>query len=162
MKIIIKDRKMNLKVKTKDLALAQVVLGFIRSKMNSSSISNVFKVGILAENLMSELKSQANSQADHKKSAEEKKDESSQLSFKQGHKDGRPKGVKNKHRKFARVDWTDEEILLLNDNKYKKAVYVLTAPELKRHTRAAILSKRHAVRHKLTNHLSKHQLAIIK
>lgn len=161
MKIIIKDSKMNLKVKTEDLALAQVIIGFIRNKISSTAVKNIFRVGYTVGDLMSDLKSQANSQADSKKPTEEKKDEDSVPQLK-GRKPGRPLGAKNKHRKFARVDWTDEEIIFLSDTRNMKAVYVLAAPELKRHTKAAILSKRHAIRHKLTNNLSKHQLAIIK
>jgi hypothetical protein len=157
MKIIIKDRKMNLKVKTDNIALAQTVLGFIRSQVNSTSAKTAFRVGMLAGNLMSDLKSHIDSQ----KPNEEKKDDSGQPLLKHGNKAGRPKGVKNKHRKFARVEWTDEEILFLNDAKHKKAVHVLSAPELKRHTKAAILSKRFAIKHKIRNNLSKHQLAII-
>jgi hypothetical protein len=155
MKIIIKDRKMNLKVKTDNIALAQTILGFIRSQVNSTSAKTAFRVGMLAGNLMSDLKSQIDSKEDGEKGID-------QQALKPGRKSGRPKGVKNKHRKFAQVEWTDKEILFLKDSNNKKAKFVITAPELARHSKAAILSKRYAVKNKVARNLSKRHFTLIK
>jgi len=180
MKIIIKDRMLNLKVKTTDMNLAAIVLMFFKNKDEKQAEKEdrtVFNEGVKLGKMLC------------KHEVPEEKDKTSSLGsllkhfndpssvtapthigismFKKDDKDDKEiKPAKRLHRKSSKksmfITWTDNEILTIKNNLTLKIKELAVMPELSKHTMAAINTKRYAIKKKDQNNLSKDHYNLIK
>lgn len=170
MRIIIKDSKLNLKVKTDNIKLAELILLFFTQENRNTDTA--FKVGIMASNLMNQIKNSIKSEVHIKNNGEvvppapnadiEKiKDKLAKQDYvKTKPMLAKPK-CKYRHKvKFVR--WTDDEIIFMKNNLTLNTKHLVKMPELARHTILAILTKRNDIKYRKGTQLSKHHLALIK
>ena len=163
MRIIIKDSKLNLKVKTDNIKLAELILSFFSQKEAASAASTAFRAGVVTSDLMNQLKNSIKVKESGEVIPPAPKTDMSKVKDKLlDNVKGTPKLKRKYRRKAAFISWTDEEILFLKNNIELPTKQLINQPELSRHTEAAILTKRYGINYKKANNLSKHHLELIK
>jgi hypothetical protein len=163
MRIIIKDKSLNLKVKTDSLKLAETILTFLRNECSSNIAQNSFRAGLefgkfadALRNIRAKENAEGNSKDSISNTAAEKPEASTTSISVAGSE------LKKKRKNTEAVEWTDQEILFIKNNyDAMKSKYLIKSPALQRHTASAILTKRHAIKYKRKNILSKKHFELI-